>query len=122
MSVVSIASAASGATDKTICTLSSATDDFDVIMSEHADLPSAADSCREKLASGRKQARSVRRDAAALSKHMSRDRQGEQGTLPRSPARHNVKVREWGMALTLAVTFVRRLLHVFQYPWRLARC
>lgn len=94
VSAVSVASlAASEASAGTVCTLSSVTDDFDVIMSEHPDLPSAADSSRQHIDTARKQARNVRKDAVALRKHMTKSQsQAEQGSLPRSPARHNIKL------------------------------
>ncbi|KAL1406084.1 hypothetical protein Q8F55_007767 [Vanrija albida] len=92
VSAVSVASAASGAT---VHTITSATDDCDIIMSDHADLSTAANSVRQKVGDARILTRRIRVDAKNLHK-MTKDRENQWDvartpSLPRSPHNRNIR-------------------------------
>lgn len=60
------------------------TDLDDVVMSDHADLPSAADSARQRIADARKLARRLRQDTGHVRKHAAK-RAGSGAGVLRSP-------------------------------------
>ncbi|BEI91751.1 uncharacterized protein CcaverHIS019_0405710 [Cutaneotrichosporon cavernicola] len=93
-SVASMQSTTSTATVDTVCTLKSAIEQCDVVMSDHPDLASAADAARQTIGDARKQARAVRKNVVVLSKQLKesrRERRFErQASLARSPHNRNI--------------------------------
>lgn len=81
VSAMSNGRSASAKSDATMQT----TDLDDVVMSDHADLPSAADSARQRIADARKLARRLRQDTGAVRKHAARRASGAGVGVLRSP-------------------------------------
>ncbi|WOO83440.1 Rho guanine nucleotide exchange factor gef2 [Vanrija pseudolonga] len=90
VSAVSVASVASAAT---VHTIGSATEDCDIIMSDHADLSTAANSVRQKVADARILTRRIRVDAKSLYKMTKENHWDVSRTpsLPRSPHNRNIR-------------------------------
>ncbi|CAK9786810.1 hypothetical protein CC85DRAFT_286503 [Cutaneotrichosporon oleaginosum] len=112
-SVASVQSSVSTATVGSVDTLKSAAEQLDVVMSDHPDLASAADAAWQTISDARRQARAVRKTAAALSKPLKdrhRSRFERQASLARSPHSRNIHAElnsptdEIGFSTTVPLT------------------
>lgn len=81
----------STASTMTVQSFVSTTDDHDIVMSDHAELPTAADSTRQRVADARKLARRIRIDTAALKKTYTVGIESRSPMMPRSPQTLNIQ-------------------------------